>query len=264
MADNRDLKTVLLKARGVDWCEAYKAATDVSGSREEWRYYGQFMTDDSPDNRWLDICEREFSGISYWRHMTADEIMIEINGTNGECRWAFSRILRRYWSACVSYLLDIAPTNEWETYLLDRFQDKRVLMAEEVPVWSGKDEDCSVKSCRFLDELQPVNIRILFERVYAIQEIEGILAELAAANTSAAIGDGAPRDQAEGLERAKRGGKTKLPDDVFMSEIFPGLDKEFPWGGKNEGLIARCREIGAQYDVSGSTIKRKFYDAQGQ
>jgi len=60
-----------------------------------------------------------------------------------------------------------------------------------------------------------------------------------------------------------RGRKTKLADDVFKIEIFPALDEEFPMGGKNEGIIARCSEIGARYDVSGSTIKRKFYDTQG-
>ena len=73
----------------------------------------------------------------------------------------------------------------------------------------------------------------------------------------------APAKQAEepAADR-QRGRKVKLPLEVFEREISPILNKEFPLGGDNAGIIDRCAEIGKQYGVSGSTIKRKFYDIQ--
>lgn len=62
----------------------------------------------------------------------------------------------------------------------------------------------------------------------------------------------------------QRGGKVKLPPEVFERDIFPILDREFPSGGDNTGIIKRCEEIGKQHKVSGSTIKAKFYDMQSR
>jgi hypothetical protein len=91
------------------------------------------------------------------------------------------------------------------------------------------------------------------KKVLLLQELEDRLDEVFQAID-------APVDQSEEPEGAKRGGKTKLPDDVFMSKIFPVLDIEFPRNGNNEGIVRRCEEIGRQYGVSGSTVKRKFYN----
>ncbi|NTW88910.1 MAG: hypothetical protein HGB26_07275, partial [Desulfobulbaceae bacterium] len=59
-----------------------------------------------------------------------------------------------------------------------------------------------------------------------------------------------------------RGRKVKLLPEVFESEIFPILDKEFPSGGTNDGIKKRCAEIGERYGVSESTIKNRFYEMQ--
>ncbi len=75
----------------------------------------------------------------------------------------------------------------------------------------------------------------------------------------------APVEQAaEPAADRQRGRKVKLSQEVFERDIFPILDKEFPSGGDNAGIIKRCAEIGKKYGVSESTIKRNFYEAQSK
>lgn len=191
--------------------------------------------------------------------MTAEEIIREIRNCPEECRRAVDFLLRKYRCACEAYLIDIAITSEWQLYFIEQFQESRPLAPEEIPTWTGKIENEAFGFCCFLDEDTDVSIRILMERMFTIQKIQALLSNA----------DGAATDRAEELNRAgepaadrQRSRKVKLPPEVFERKIFPILDAEFPFGGKNVGIIDRCAEIGKQYGVSESTIKNKFYDMQ--
>lgn len=244
MTDNRDVKNVLCTVRSVNWTEAVKRTMQPEAGRKIGPFYQIFMKDDAPDNGWTSIINKHLNGLTLWRDMTADEIIQEVKDSPEECRQAFSRLIGRYWAACKAYLIDIAPSNEWQTYLVDRFHSSRVLTTEDIPVWTGRIEDEAFQFISFLDEAADVSIRILMERMFAVQEAQILLSE------TGVVGG------------QKADARQKLSDAVFEAEIFPILDDEFPIGGDNKGIKKRCGEIGMQYGVSESTIKRLFYDTQ--
>lgn len=181
-ADVKDIKAVVLcKVRSTDWFKARSRVLPFYpiGSKPAQRYLA-FMREDAPDNSWTDSVNSSLTGVSFWRHMTAGEIIKEVKDSPEECRQAFERLLRRYWAACKAYLIDIAPSNEWQTYLVDRFKESRSLTIAEIPVWTGAVEGDAFEFPKFLDEDADVSIRILMERMFAVQEIQDLLSETTA------------------------------------------------------------------------------------
>ncbi|NTV47687.1 MAG: hypothetical protein HGB11_14470 [Chlorobiales bacterium] len=173
-AYRNDMKAVLCRVRGVRWVEARNKATFPSfDGRRVGTCYKEFMNQVRENVGSFDA----LNDLPIWRDMTDDEIIEEIRNSPADCRKAFDRLLRRYWSAARAYISDILPSDEWRTYWRDRFQESTELKAQEVPVFNGNIEDEAFSFCKFLDEDADVNIRVLMERMLMIQQIQERLNE---------------------------------------------------------------------------------------